>query len=179
LIGLLLVAAVCVAVIVWDMRRGGAGSGGIRAGHAIRAGGDIRADSGIQAGWGIDAGGTIQAGRELTADAESLAGVLAAAAKDGRRLSADAIELEPIGHLPHVDDLVRRCNDWEARVSDALARDEDLPDEWRTAWLSDPDWPNPHVNPTRHDLDRLAQTIGYRLRLIDQMRRVLCARENS
>ncbi len=181
LLGFAVVAVACALVIAWDVSGERAIAkyrdpvherAGIRAGHAVIAGGDVQAAASIEAGWGISAGGDVRAGTQPQ-DSESLTAVLLTAVSDGRRLSAEAIELEPIGHLPHVDDLVRRYNAWEARVSDALVRDGKLPGEWRTAWLSDPDWANPHVNPTRHDLDRLAQTIGYRLRLIDQMLRAL------
>ncbi len=112
-------------------------------------------------------------GRRSVIEEQSLADALIEAVRVGRRLLAEAGELEPIGNLPHVDDLVRRYNAWEERVSDALAADEDAPAEWRDLWLRNPECQDSQVNPTRYSLDRMAQTIGHRLRVIDQMLRAL------
>jgi hypothetical protein len=94
---------------------------------------------------------------------------LAEAAKVGRRLLAEAGELEPMGNLPHVEDLVRRYNAWKGGVADVLA-DDDLPSEWRNAWLTDDLLDTFPI--TREALDRMARAIGGRLRLIGQL---ICA----
>lgn len=93
---------------------------------------------------------------------------------NGRRLHAEAGELNPIGNLDRLDDLIRRYNKWEAAVSDALADDDDIPPEWRDRWLRDPKWHNSQVYPyTRDQLDNMVRMIGHRLYLLDEMRRDL------
>lgn len=116
-------------------------------------------------------------GRRSVSEEQDLAVVLTIAVRTGRRLLAEAGKLEPIGNLPHVDDLVRRYNAWEERVSDALASDEEAPTEWRDLWLRNPECQDSEVNPTRYSLDRMAQTIGHRLRLVDQMLHALKSQE--
>jgi hypothetical protein len=111
---------------------------------------------------------------------DALREALAAATKTGRRLHAEAGELNPIGNLDRLDDLVRRYNAWEGSVADALADDDDVPSEWRDLWLRDPEWHNSAVYPyTREQLDRMVRLIGYRLQLIDGMRRDLRRRGQS
>jgi hypothetical protein len=95
---------------------------------------------------------------------------LTEAAKLGRRLLAEAGELDPIGNMNRLGDLVRRYNAWEGGVADVLA-DDDLPSEWRDAWLTDDKTDTFPI--TRDALDRMAQIIGQRLRLIGQLLRAL------
>jgi hypothetical protein len=95
---------------------------------------------------------------------------LTEAAKLGRRLLAEAGELDPIGNMNRLSDLVRRYNAWEGGVADVLA-DDDLPSEWRDAWLTDDQTDTFPI--TREALDRMAQIIGQRLRLIGQLLRAL------
>ena len=52
--------------------------------------------------------------REVAAGESSLDDHLRTAQLTGRRLHAEAGELNPIGSLERLDDLVRRYNDWEA-----------------------------------------------------------------
>lgn len=101
----------------------------------------------------------------------SLSGVLRAAQGAGRRLLAEAGELEPIGNPNRVSDLVRRYDAWEGNVADALAAEDGLPPQWRDAWLTDDRADSFPI--TRDALDRMAQRIGQRLRLIDQLLRAL------
>jgi hypothetical protein len=104
----------------------------------------------------------------------SLDNTLKIAQANGRRLHSEAGELNPIGNLDRLDDLVRRYNEWEAAVSDALADDDDIPPEWRDLWLRDPKWHNSQVYPyTREQLDIMVRMIGHRLHLLDGMRRDL------
>jgi hypothetical protein len=135
-------AFVCVLVIVWDVSR----------------------DRAL-------ASTPVASTAPITGAQADLAAKLAGAVKVGRRLLAEAGELEPIGNPNRVFDLVRRYDAWEGSVADALAAEDDLPSEWRDAWLTDDRADSFPI--TRDALDRMAQRIGQRLRLIDQLLRVL------
>lgn len=109
----------------------------------------------------------------VPADSELLSG-LQVARREGNGLAGEAASLEPIGNLELLDDLIRRYNAFEGRVADLLAATDALDHRWRTEWLRDPDGHNSNVTPyTRDQLDRMAQMIGHRVRLIDGMIRAL------
>jgi hypothetical protein len=135
------VAFVCVLVIVWDVSR----------------------DRAL-------ASMAVTPVSQTTQQQPDMAAKLTEAAKVGRRLLAEAGELEPIGNLNRLNDLVRRYNAWEGSVADVLA-DDDLPSEWRDAWLTDDQSDTFPI--TREALDRMARAIGERLRLIGQLIRAL------
>jgi len=104
----------------------------------------------------------------------NLLDALRTARREGNRLAGEANSLEPIGNLELLDDLIRRYNEYEGRIADLLAATDLLNPQWRIEWLRDPDWHNPNVYPgTREQLDRMAQMIGHRVRLIDGMIREL------
>jgi hypothetical protein len=136
-----IVAFACVMVIVWDVSR-------------------ERALAGV----------AVQPVSPTTQQQPDTVAKLTGAAKVGRCLLAEAGELDPIGNLNRLNDLVRRYNAWEGSVADVLA-DDDLPSEWRDAWLTDDQSDTFPI--TREALDRMARIIGERLRLIGQLLRVL------
>jgi hypothetical protein len=105
---------------------------------------------------------------------DELVKALLAELRTGNRLAGEASTLEPIGNLDRLDDLVRRYNAFEGRVSELLAEDELLDPRWRDEFLRDPEWHSPNVFPhTRDQLDGMARMIGHRVRLIDGMLREL------
>ncbi len=105
---------------------------------------------------------------------DSLRGALQSALREGNALAGEANGLEPIGNLELLDDLVCRYNGYERRVADLLAATDLLDRRWRVEWLRDPEWHDSRVYPiTREQLDRMAQMIGHRVRLIDRMLREL------
>jgi hypothetical protein len=95
--------------------------------------------------------------------------VLSECESTGSLLVKEAEDLEPIGHLGLLDDLVRRCNVWEERVSDLLSDYGQR--EMLTEWTDPIRWhPGPTIITRDQLLRYLAAPMRERLDMLNEFR---------